>query len=298
MFTSASGRCSFETVPSARGMPWSNSIMSCWIMPSQRGSGYFPEPARRFDPLQRRALRHIGVGAVQAGLLVVPQDEADGALGLHVRRGEHPGELHDQRGARTVVVRRLAPAVPVHVARRRCTSPRDASCRPWCNTPPRGGRARSAACRAPAASRRAGASGSVFTPVGARLPRRRPPPTARVRAGRFGRPARLRLLVGRVAVVQALGVRAAVALELRLDPVDGRAIAVGALAAVAELGEPLDRRLVALEIETCRPESRWDRPASAALSLGSLRKRRRQRGGRRERAGKARGDEVEAHGEC
>ena len=45
MFTSASGRCSLLIVPSARGMPWSNIIMSCWIMPSHFGSGYFPDPA-------------------------------------------------------------------------------------------------------------------------------------------------------------------------------------------------------------------------------------------------------------
>ena len=45
MFTSASGRCSGLTVPSARGMPWSNIIMSCWIMPSHLGSGYFFDPA-------------------------------------------------------------------------------------------------------------------------------------------------------------------------------------------------------------------------------------------------------------
>src|SRR5205823_3821087 len=34
MFTSASGRCSAASDPSARGMPWSNSNMSCWIIPS------------------------------------------------------------------------------------------------------------------------------------------------------------------------------------------------------------------------------------------------------------------------
>ena len=32
-------------LPSAFGMPWSNIIMSCWIMPSHLGSGYLPEPA-------------------------------------------------------------------------------------------------------------------------------------------------------------------------------------------------------------------------------------------------------------
>ena len=39
MFTSASGRCFLLTVPSARGIPWSNSIMSCWIMLNHFGSG-------------------------------------------------------------------------------------------------------------------------------------------------------------------------------------------------------------------------------------------------------------------
>ena len=44
MFTSASGRCSLRIVPSGSGMPWSHIIMSCWIIPSHLGSGYFPEP--------------------------------------------------------------------------------------------------------------------------------------------------------------------------------------------------------------------------------------------------------------
>ena len=39
MLTSASGRCSGFQVPSARGMPWSHSIMSCWTMASHFGSG-------------------------------------------------------------------------------------------------------------------------------------------------------------------------------------------------------------------------------------------------------------------
>ena len=44
-------------------------------------------------------------------------------------------------------------------------------------------------------------------------------------------------------------VRAAVALELRLDPVGGRPVAVGALAPVAELRQPLDGGLVFLQVE-------------------------------------------------
>ena len=138
--------------------------------------------------------------------------------------------------------------------------------------------------------------GSVFTPVGPQIAAQTPAAGGGARSGRFRRPARLRLLVGRVTVVQALGVRAAVTLELRLDPVDGRAIAVGALAAVAELGEPLDRRLVALEIETS-DQNRDGIGRRTALRSGNLCKRRRKRGGRYKRAGEARGDDVEAHDE-
>ena len=55
---------------------------------------------------------------------------------------------------------------------------------------------------------------------------------------------------GAVYIVRdALRVRAAVALELRFDPVDRGAIALGALAAIAELRQSLDRRLVLLEVE-------------------------------------------------
>src|SRR5204862_6533132 len=49
-------------------------------------------------------------------------------------------------------------------------------------------------------------------------------------------------------VDHALG-RAAVALELRLAPVHGGAIPLCALASIAERRQPLDGRLVALEIE-------------------------------------------------
>jgi hypothetical protein len=53
---------------------------------------------------------------------------------------------------------------------------------------------------------------------------------------------------GRV-VGDARGVRVAVALELRLDPVHGVAIALGALTPIAELRQAFDRRFVFLEIE-------------------------------------------------
>src|SRR4029077_4201872 len=54
---------------------------------------------------------------------------------------------------------------------------------------------------------------------------------------------------GLVLVRDALRVGAAVALELRFDPVDGGAIPIRALAPVAELRETLDRRLVFLQLE-------------------------------------------------
>src|SRR6185312_13850047 len=47
---------------------------------------------------------------------VVPENEADGALGLDVGTGEDASQLHDERSAGAVVVRRLTPADAVHVA--------------------------------------------------------------------------------------------------------------------------------------------------------------------------------------
>ena len=46
-----------------------------------------------------------------------------------------------------------------------------------------------------------------------------------------------------------LGVRAPVAFQLRLDPVDRGSIAIGPLPPIAELRQSLDRRLVAIEIQ-------------------------------------------------
>ena len=105
-------------------------------------------------------------------------------------------------------------------------------------------------------------SESVLTPVCVRMPRMRPPPCAafprpRHRARRALSPAARRDRAAsacragwrRVGVLDPLGRRAAVALELRLDPIHRFAVAFGALAPVAELRETLDRRLVLLEVE-------------------------------------------------
>src|SRR5436189_299145 len=52
-----------------------------------------------------------------------------------------------------------------------------------------------------------------------------------------------------VVVLEARHVATAVAPELRLDPIHGGTVAVRSLAAVAEVGESLDRRFVALQVE-------------------------------------------------
>src|SRR5881396_758000 len=71
-------------------------------------------------------------------------------------------------------------------------------------------------------------------------------------------------------ILQTRDVAAAVAAELHLNPVNGGAVAVGALAPIAEGRESLDGRLVALQVEArdqlgyggrglgpSRPEPRW-----------------------------------------
>ena len=63
------------------------------------------------------------------------------------------------------------------------------------------------------------------------------------------RPTRQPRAAGRIVILQAGRVRAAVVLELGFDPVDRSTIAGGALPAVAELREPFDRRLVFLEVQ-------------------------------------------------
>ena len=197
--------------------------------------------------LQRLALLDVGTRAVRARLLVVPQDESNRPLRLHVGAREHARHFHDERRSRSVVVRRFAPPVAVHVA---------------------ADDVHLVGVRRPDL----GAEGFFARPVGRRLHVQR----AKLFVGLLHRigvdagpradaaqPATaLRLVraspriaasapIGRrrlVFVMNAVG-RAAVALELRLDPVDCRAVAVGALTPVAELRESFDRRLVFLEVE-------------------------------------------------
>src|SRR5262249_32221019 len=52
-----------------------------------------------------------------------------------------------------------------------------------------------------------------------------------------------------ILVRDALHVLAAIALELRFDPIDGVAIALRPLAPIAKLREPRDRRFVLLQVE-------------------------------------------------
>src|SRR5207253_2307451 len=67
-------------------------------------------------PLQVLALRDVGRRAFGAGLLVVPEREADRSLGLHVGTAEDAREFHDDRRPGAIVVRGLTPADAVHVA--------------------------------------------------------------------------------------------------------------------------------------------------------------------------------------
>jgi len=89
----------------------------------------------------------------------------------------------------------------------------------------------------------------VFTPVGARLPKGAATLARQTSSARgLARRGRTRRRLGEL-VLQAFGVRAAVGLELGLDPVQRLAVALRALAAVTELGEALDGGLVPLQVE-------------------------------------------------
>jgi len=124
--------------------------------------------------------------------------------------------------------------------------------------------------------------------VGSVTPRSREPQAAADfgaddRRGRHSPRARLgwraRDVVG---VVEAFG-RAPVAAKLRFDPVDGPAVAVGALLAITELRQALDGRLVSLQIEPS--DQHFRRVAGRILrgcSAGTL-----AESGRREHDGQA-----------
>src|SRR4030095_12800993 len=64
---------------------------------------------------ERLTLLDVRTRAFRAALLVVPEREADRALGADVGIAEHPRQFHDQRRPRPVVVGGLAPADAVHV---------------------------------------------------------------------------------------------------------------------------------------------------------------------------------------
>ena len=202
-------------------------------------------------------------------LLVVPQDEPDRSVGLHVRAAEDACELHHERRSRTVVVRRLVVAVAVHVRADdvHLFRVRGADLRAE-NFLARPGLVR-LHVRLP--DRLVWLGVGIHVDAGARpgaeddaaslaVPRvRRPCATpASLRGRRVDLPPR-------VFILDALGVRAAVALELRLDPVDGGTVARRALAPIAELRQALDRRLVLLEVE----------PLDQGLDRGIGRRRRR-----------------------
>src|SRR6202030_3380592 len=70
-----------------------------------------------------------------------------------------------------------------------------------------------------------------------------------------GRSARALRVGGEIGVLDARGVRTSVALQLRLDPIHCGAISVRSLAAVAELRETLDGRLVSLQVEALNKSS-------------------------------------------
>jgi hypothetical protein len=57
--------------------------------------------------------------------------------------------------------------------------------------------------------------------------------------------------------VDAFGVGATIGFELRLDPIDGGAVSVGTFPAVAEFGQRLDGRLVALQVEPSDKRFDW-----------------------------------------
>src|SRR6266568_1513792 len=80
-----------------------------------------------------------------------------------------------------------------------------------------------------------------------------PEPKVRVVVGRVSSPPDPLSLRARgtrlIVILQTRDVTAAVAPELRLDPVHGGAVAVGALAPIAEGRESLDGRLVTLQVE-------------------------------------------------
>ena len=226
---------------------------------------------RVLDPLQLLALRDVGAGAVETRLFVVPQDEADRALGPDVGGAEDAREFHDERRAGAVVVHRLVHAVAVHVGAKdvHLVGAR----RPHLRAVDLGPLAVNGFLAIEFADALVGLRHQVAVYAGAGTvaedraparPRAAPPyassggrgEVSLVRRGAAAagaaagcRPARGRIgrRRGRIGVEDALGARAAEGMQLRLDPVDGVPVALRALAPVAELRQALERRLVVVE---------------------------------------------------
>src|SRR4029079_13150505 len=97
-------------------------------------------------------------------------------------------------------------------------------------------------------------------------------PAAASRAAASAGAAPLRRLV---LVADALRRRAAVAFQLRFNPVPRRPVAIRTLPPIAELCQPLHRGLVFVEIEPS--DQHLDRVAAARGLVLSLRRRRRRR---------------------
>ena len=127
----ASRRCSGSTRPSGPGMPWSNSIMSCWIMPSHFGSGVAAGAQRVLSFPGDPALSHVRAAPSRACFLVVPEDEPDRSSGLHIWTAEHARQFHHERRPRAIVIRRFAVPAAIHVRADDVHRP-GAYRQPWC----------------------------------------------------------------------------------------------------------------------------------------------------------------------
>ena len=207
--------------------------------------------SRQLLALHRKALLHISARAIEPRLLVVPENEPDRAIGDDIGAAEHASELHHQRRARGVIVRGLAPAMSVHV----CTDEvhllgmRAADFRAVHLLP----LARCAGLRIEGAQACVGLTQRIDVHTRARAHAARAAASLFTPDGRCSR----RRCAGRtcdrrwwgVGVGDALCVGAAVALELCLDPVHRRPIAIRALTPVTESGQSLDGRLVPIKIQ-------------------------------------------------
>ncbi len=206
--------------------------------------------------LKRLSLRDVRGTAVQSRLLVVPERESNRSIGQHIWIAEDARELHHERRARAVVVGRLAPPVAVHVTGDdvHLVGARAAHLR----TVHLFARAVGGRLHIECAELFVGLPIRVSVHTGARANPSRPAPAR-------GDGERLQDVVGAddawrrrglgrrrrlVLIFETFDVRAAVAFEPRLNPVNRGAIAIGSLTPIAEGGQALDCRFVLFEIES------------------------------------------------